>query len=260
MNIRGFHHRAAAVALAALFTTAAAAANDYTRQRESAIRECRDTDPTAYQTGLLFNPAGYRSYYHRSLCYQNAAVTFRDPELCTQIKQRRALFSSSWGYSESNCRKLAGSGIDEDAQALDAMKSRYESGHVRITDFTIERNGNGRDIDIVPQFAGAGDHAYRLTFEIIRGDPGAAPVLLHSAGFHLRGAENKVRIFIKQEELRARFPDFEMGGIYKVRAVLTYATGYGSQNGKWSDEFIESRFPVADRSQSLIKDIPVGRE
>ena len=42
--------------------TAPAAANDYETQRDDAIRKCRATAPKDYQTGLLMNPAGYRSY------------------------------------------------------------------------------------------------------------------------------------------------------------------------------------------------------
>lgn len=242
--------------LAALAIVAApASANDYETQREAAIRKCRATDPKEYHTGLLMNPEGYRSYYVRSECYQRAAIKFRDPGLCAQVKRRRALFSSSWGYSGSNCRKLVAEGIRKDTETLDAMKRQYESGHIRITDFTVERNGNGKDFDIIPRFTGDGEHAYRLHFEIIRDEPGAAPVALHTAGFYLKGAENNIRIFVTLADLRQRFPEFQLERTYAVRATLTYSTGFGTQAGKWSDAFIEDRFPVTERTQHLVKEI-----
>lgn len=258
MSNPGIRHYTLFAALALL--SAVALANDYGEQRAAAIRKCQATDPKEHHTGLALNPDGYRSYYLRSLCYQKAAIKFRDPGLCAQVRQRRALFSSSWGYSKSNCRKLVAGGIDKDRETLDAMKEQYDSGHIRITDFTVERNGNGRDFDIIPRFAGDGEHAYQLDFEIIRDESGAAPVPLYTSGFYLKGAENNIRLFVTQAELRKRFPEFRLDSTYAVRATLTYSTGYGSQAGKWSDTFIESRFPVAERSQSLVKEVTFGRE
>ena len=237
-----------------------AQANDYAEQRAAAIQKCHATDPGAYQSGLALNPDGYRSYYLRSLCYQKAAVKFRDHALCKEVRQRRALFSSSWGYSEKNCRKLVTAGIDKDRATLDAMKREYDSGHVRITDFTVERNGNGRDFDIVPRFAGAGEHGYLLAFTIISDKLGSAPVPIHASGFYLKGAENNIRIFVTQAELRARFPEFRQEHPYAVRATLIYSTGHGSQAGKWSDAFIEERFPLVARSQNLVKEVTFGGE
>ena len=256
MSNPGIKHCALYVALA-LFSVFASA-NDYAKQRAAAIQKCRATDPKEHHSGLALNPDGYRSYYLRSLCYQKAAVKFRDPELCAQVRQRRTLFSSSWGYSKSNCRKLVIAAIHRDRETLDAMKQQYTNGHVRITDFTVERNGNGRDFDIIPRFAGDGEHAYQLQFEIIRDEPGAAPVPLYSSGFYLKGAENNIRIFVTLAELRTRFPDFQLDSTYTVRAALTYSTGYGTQAGKWSDTFIENRFPVAHRSQNLVKEVTFG--
>ena len=235
-----------------------AAANDYAEQRIAAIRQCEPIDPKQYHTGLIMNPDGYRSYYLRSQCFQRAAIKFRDPELCGEVRRRRALFSSSWGYSEKNCRKLVAAGIAEDRDALDAMKAEYESGHVRITDFTVLRNGNGRDFDIIPRFAGQGEHGYELRFDILPAGTGSAPVLLHATGFYLKGTENRIRIYVKRADLRTQFPAFREDVPYTVRATLTYSTGYGTLAGKWSDAFIEDHFPVAARSQDLVKEVTFG--
>lgn len=182
-------------------------------------------------------------------------MKFRDPELCNQVRRRWALFSSSRGYSEKNCREQVKAGIRKDRETLNAMKREYDSGHVRITDFTVERNGNGRDYDIIPRFAGEGAHGYRLEFAILPDEPGAAPVPVHASGFYLKGAENNIRIFITRAELRERFPAFRPAQTHILRATLIYSTGHGTQAGRWSEAFIDNRFPVASRSQHLVKEI-----
>ena len=232
-----------------------AASNDYDQQLAAAVQECEVINAGESQSGLFFNPDGYRSYYVRSQCNQKAAVRFRDIKLCAKVRQRRALFSSSWGYSKSNCKKLVGEAIGKDREAIDRMKKDYEQGHVRLSDFRIERNGNGRDFDIIPAFTGTGAHGYLLVFEIIREQSGVPPVLLKASGFHLEGETNRIRMYVPQQDIRKRFPGFALDKTWQVRATLVYSIGTGSYRGKWSDAFIESRFPVSARSQTLVKEI-----
>lgn len=231
-----------------------AANNDYDQQHAAAVRTCEAINARESQSGLFFNPDGYRSYYLRSQCNQKAAVKFRDIKLCAKVRQRRALFSSSWGYSKSNCRKKVGEEITKDREAIDRMKKDYEQGHVRLSDFRIERNGNGRDFDIIPVFTGTGAHGYLLVFEIIREQSGAPPVLLKASGFHLEGETNRIRMYVPQQDIRKRFPGFALDKTWQVRATLVYSIGTGSYRGKWSDAFIESRFPVSARTQILMRE------
>ena len=229
--------------------------NDYEQQHAMAVSACEAINARDYQTGLALNPDGYRSYYLRSQCYQKAAIRFRDSKLCAKVRQRRALFSSSWGYSESNCKKRVEEEIAKDHDAIEQMKRDYQQGHVQLSDFRIERNGNGRDFDIIPDFSGTGAHGYMLVFEIIPDGAGLLPVLLDASGFYLEGNASNIRIYVPQQALRERFPGFVMDESWQVRATLIYSIGTGSYNGKWSDAFIESRFPVIARTQTLVKDI-----
>lgn len=231
-----------------------AANNDYDQQHAAAVRTCEAINARESQSGLFFNPDGYRSYYLRSQCNQKAAVRFRDIRLCAKVRQRRALFSSSWGYSKSNCKKKVGEEITKDREAIDRMKKDYEQGHVRLSDFRIERNGNGRDFDIIPVFTGTGAHGYLLVFEIIREQSGSPPVLLKASGFHLEGETNRIRMYVPQQDIRKRFPGFALDKTWQVRATLVYSIGTGSYRGKWSDAFIESRFPVSARTQILMRE------
>jgi hypothetical protein len=74
-------------------------------------------------------------------------------------------------------------------------------------DFRIERNGNGRDFDIVPAFMGGDAGSYTLRFDVLApgGTPRTAP--LHSSGMHLDGRSN-VRLYVRYEDIRARWPEF----------------------------------------------------
>jgi len=245
----------AVLALGGLSASGGPLVNRYDALRAAAVSKCQAVDAGEYQTGLFFNPEGYRSYYARSLCYQNAAIMFRDIELCVRVRQRRALFSSSWGYSGSNCRKLVSEGIAKDREALDRMKQDYEQGHVQLANFRIERDGNGRDIDIIPEFSGSGAHVYELRFEILREDSAAPHVLIDASRFSLKGAVDNIRIYVRTADIRRQFPGFALNQTWPVRATLVYSAGTGSQNGQWSPAFIESRFPVKQRTQILTREI-----
>ena len=150
---------------------------DYVTARSAAVSKCEAIDSAAYASGLYFNPAGYRSYYLRSECFQAAAVQFRDESLCAEVRERRSMFFSSWGYSPSQCRKLVAEGVAADHSALEDIKRLYSRGAVQLRAFQIEPNGNGRDFDIVPLFSGGYAHSYLLTFEILdaRNTGGACP-------------------------------------------------------------------------------------
>lgn len=97
----------------------------YDEQRLSAVKTCQSIDPAEYQSGLMFNPDGYRSYYVRSECFQRTAFRFRDETLCREVKQRRSLFSSSWGYSSGRCRELVAEGVAADRKSLEEIKQKY---------------------------------------------------------------------------------------------------------------------------------------
>jgi hypothetical protein len=224
---------------------------DYAESRAQAVKTCAAVDPSQSQSGLFFNPDGYRSFYLRSQCFQDAAVQFRDPTLCEQVKERRSWLSSSWGYSARRCRQLVTEGTTSDRAALQALKRGYAQGGIRLRDFRVERNGNGRDTDIIPAFTGTYAHGYTLTFEIAPNASGA-PTTLHSSGYYLDEKSN-LRIYIPQPTIKQRFAEFSLNRPYTVRATVTLDVGFGDQSGYWSPVFIEDVFPVRERSQSLTK-------
>jgi len=227
-------------------------ASDYADMRSRAVQACTAIDPSQSQSGLVFNPDGYRSYYVRSKCFQEAAIEFRDSTLCANVKERRALLSSGWGYTTARCRQLVSEGLAGDRKALESMKSLYRTGGITLSDFRLERNGNGRDFDIIPAFTGTDAYGYTLTFEILM--PSGSSVLLHSSGYHLDAASN-LRIYVRQADVRQRFPGFALNRSYPVRATVTLDVGFGGQGGYWNPAFIEGVFPARERTRSIVRQI-----
>lgn len=239
-----------ALTLAALLAASNARALDYAEARSKAVQACEAISASESQSGLLFNPDGYRSYYVRSKCFQDAAVLYRDVMLCDQVRERRSLLFSSWGYAPARCRQLVTQGEARDRSELEKLKRAYAAGGIRLRDFRIERNGNGRDVDIIPILAGTYAHGYTLTFEIMP-DSGA-PQLLYTTGSYLDEKSN-LRYYVPQPTIRERFPAFALNRSYTVRATVTLDVGVGGQSGYWSPAFIERVFPVRERTQSMSK-------
>ena len=232
----------------------AALSTGYEELLAASVERCRAIDPDEYQSGLFFNPDGYRSYYVRSECFQRVAVEFRDADLCGEVKRRYSLLSSSWGYSRKRCRELVAEGVAADRRALEETRVRHRVGAVRLRDFRVERNGNGRDFDVVPSFTGSEGHGHRFRLEAVGAGPGGKDALLHESGYYVDGGDS-LRIFLQQAEIRQQIPDFALGRPYTVRATLVFDVGYGGSPGYWSDAFVESVFPLRERTQSVEREV-----
>ena len=230
-----------------------AIAFDYAEWHGKAVKACEAIDRSESQGGLTFNPDGYRSFYVRSKCFQEAAVTYRDPALCAQVRQRWSLFGSSWGYTAARCRQLVAEGVAKDRSELEAMKTAYANGGIKLRDFRVERNGNGRDIDIIPTFTGTYAQGYTLTFEILS-DTAGASTLLHTSGNYVDATSN-LNFYVRQADVKQRLPGFSLNRPYRVRATVTLGVGFGGDSGYRSPAFIESVFPTRERSHSIIRQV-----
>jgi hypothetical protein len=235
----------------------AQAPSSYDVRRDAAVKACEAIGRSESQSGLYGNPDGYRSYYLRSKCFQDAAVGFRDATLCEQVRQRRSLFASSWGYSPANCRRLVDEGMANDRRELERLKTEHASGRLEVKDVRVERNGNGRDFDVIPTFGGAGKGSYLVTIEVLPGSSRPA-VPVYSSGHYL-DADSNLRLYISGAEIRQRLPDFVPGGRYTVRTTLTLSVPTGSSSTQWSDAFVESIFPARQRTRTFTKELEFGR-
>ena len=228
----------------------------YDVRRDGAVEACTAINASESRSGLYGNPDGYRSFYVRSKCFQDAAVRFRDATLCEGARQRRSLFASSWGYSPANCRRLVNEGMANDRRELERLKADHAGSRLEVKDVRVERNGNGRDFDIIPTFGGAGKGSYRVTMEILPG--GSRPaVTIYSSGHYLDASAN-LRLYVTGAEIRRRLADFVPGGRYTVRVTLALSVPAGSPSAQWSDAFVESVFPVRERSRTFTRELAFG--
>jgi hypothetical protein len=246
-----------ALAVLAVAAVRVAAADDvsYEAARDSAFKKCRAIEAAQSQTGLLFNPDGYRSFFTRSACLQDAAVMFRDPSVCSEVKERTSILFSSWGYSVRRCLDLVQQGDAADRRDIEALRQRYEADRLTISDFQIEPNGNGRDFDIVPSFTGQFAHSYTLTFDVITTGRTAR---IYSTSTYIDQA-SRLRLYLRRTELVSRFPEFRDNGTYPVRAELTLNIGGGGPSGYWRPALIDQLFPPAARSSSASRTITFQR-
>lgn len=217
---------------------------------QQATASCEQIDPRDYETGMWLNSEGYRSYYKQSMCFQRAAVEFRDAPLCDKVRRRFALFSSSWGYTRDNCRSLVETAQAEDRAKLQQLRQQYLAGPVKLTSLTVEKNGNGRDYDFIPRFADGFAYGYQLEFRVI--DESRTPQLILQHGSYLTGAADNLRLFLYREQLRERFPDFEFGHVYELEVRVILSVGLGGIGSWMREEFLEEVFPEVERTQVFL--------
>jgi hypothetical protein len=225
---------------------------DYATAHAAALSACNAIKPSDYQSGLALNPDGYRSYYLRSQCLQNLAVQFRDAALCDKVRERRALLSSSWGYSPGNCRTLVAAALDADRKELEDLKREYLTARMVLRDVRVEPNGNGRDYDVLPSFDGTQGHGYLFTLEIL--PESGPPVAVHANGYYV-DPHSALRLFIRRQDVASRFPAFVPGRTYRIRAVATFSLPAGGGSRFMSDAFLEKVFPLRERTQSIERDV-----
>ena len=233
----------------------AAAGNNYDSRRAADLQKCQAIGPREHRSGMVMNPDGYQSYYLRSHCLQRVAESYRDESLCEDVRERWSLFTSTWGVSEKRCRSLVSEGMEQDNRAISALKKTYADSDLIFKDFTVVKNGNGRDFDLIPQFYGDGSLAYTLNFYLLM--PDQEPMLIHSSGYNVTG-KSRIRIYLPVSELRELVPTFSNRSDHLVRATLEYSTPQGHLQNRWHPDFLEQRFPRSDRTQTLEKRVDFG--
>lgn len=231
----------------ALCVSGTALAANYDDDVASERARCQAIDPKESVSGLWLNPDGYQAYYEQSECYQRFAIRFRQVSACDHVREKWTLFSSTWGYSESNCRDEVEKGIAADTEELRSLRRGYLANPVRLTALTIERNGNGRDYDFIPSIGHGFPHSYRLSIWAI---VDAQRYPLTQQEFHLSGGEN-LRLFETSKELAVRVPGFSPPQTLAVEADLVLDVGSGGSGTRWSPEFIAREFPRDERRQTI---------
>lgn len=224
--------------------------SEYEDRLQQAVARCEQIDPEEYHTALWMNPDGYQSYYERSSCFLDIAASFREPEFCMEVRQRRAWFSSSWGVSEENCRERIAEKLAADRSELLAIRERYLSGPIRLESLSVERHGNGRNYDFIPRFSGTAAAGYRVTLSLL--DDTGSRYVIHENGYHIGGPSSQLRWYVPSADIRQAFPQFQQGYRYRLEVLVELTIGRVKSDGVVRENTIEEVFPAAERTARLV--------
>lgn len=225
------------------------AASAYDSSLAERVAACQQIDGNEYQSGLLLNPEGYRTYYTRSVCFQRLAIEYRDANLCKEVRRRYALFSSGWGYSARNCRLLVDQKLTEDRDEVRGLRQNYLATPMSMSQLTVEPNGNGRDFDFIPRFDDGFPYGYGLVFRLID-DNGEPHVVLEHGGY-LGGRDTNLRLFLTRTDLLARYPALEFNRPYSLEVSVTLDVGLRKLDGWLRTDVLEQEFPYRERTNIL---------
>jgi hypothetical protein len=153
---------APALALAAMVAGHCAMA----QARDAALpARCAAIPAERHVTGLIGNPDGMQTYYERSRCLQEAAVTLRAPAICDGVRERHSWFFDGSAYSPEACRILVARQVRRDVAASAKLQPPQ-----RLQSIAIARDGNGRDFDVSVRTTGGDGIGMRLRLVLVTAD------------------------------------------------------------------------------------------
>lgn len=186
-----------ACSLALALMASGASADQFTEHKQQRIEQCKRVNDSAYSTGLVFNPRGYATMFHRSRCFQELAIKERDLSLCGEVKERKSWLFDGSGISETSCRDLVAQRVQQDKQ-LAALQD-FRLIH-RLQSIQFFRNGNGRDFDIHVKTTGSLSGSYELSVLFSR--PGeSGHIELFSTAFSYGDASTPKKVWLKRSML-----------------------------------------------------------
>ena len=176
------------------------------------VGRCRSIDPEAYATGLLFNPAGKKTFYKRSSCLFELARKYRDASLCAEVRERKSMFFDGSAFTRASCEQSV-------REALAGDPAREISDIKRLAEARWFRNGNGRDLDLHVQMSGSYPHRYGLTVLMLGDDDEESRVLWRDA-YGLRGRDHQLRVRIPGPDMAAAADALGVQPPYRVRVTF----------------------------------------
>jgi len=150
-------------------------ADDWQELFQRDFGECESIPADAYETGLLFNPAGRRTYFQRSRCLQRVAIKWRDAQLCDRVKQRRSLFFSGDAISEKACREAVAEQIANDIERAESI--RVKELHKLVASNFARPHYLGGDFLLHIETEGSHPGGYQIRIEAWPNDSSASLVI-----------------------------------------------------------------------------------
>lgn len=202
---------------------------------------CEAIPADAYETGLLFNPDGHRSYFKRSRCLQQLAVEWRAGALCEQVRTRRSMFFSGDAISATACRQLVNEQLRKDQEQVQAIDPETFHQLVEVAFSQPPYAGDGLMIQIKTR--GSHPGTYRLVIEALLS--GTDTRVLAEYSQPLGTAPHELTRFILANQLRSVFGPLSPGQRLQMRATLTLPPR------SHKDHFVLTLTPETARRSSL---------
>ena len=211
--------------LATLISDAARSDDPFEQRRERRLGACMIIAEDEYSTGLLFNPPGYKTFFHRAECLQNLAIDEHDPELCRHVRERKSWFFDGSAISPDVCRARISEKLEDDQKNLEQF---LKVGPYKITSIVIRRNGNGKDYDVLLDAEGlyAGRYVFSLSTRR-RSDT----VSLLDASYWLGSKTGTLHLLLRAADLEGKLGTGWMTKAWTMRGE--FALMHDAQNRFW---------------------------
>ncbi|MEX0915166.1 MAG: hypothetical protein WD397_02275 [Wenzhouxiangellaceae bacterium] len=229
-------------ALLAGLLVSTAIADDWRESFQNDLAECESIPADAYETGLLFNPAGRRTYFKRSRCLQRVAIEWRDLELCNRVKQRRSLLFSGNAVSEKACRANV-------AEQLKRDRERAESIHVddfhMLVGARLERpHYLGGDYLLHLETEGSHSGSYQIRIEVWP-NSSSGSLVIEEYSQPLGSSGGSLMHTICQHKVRETLKRHSMDREVRVRIILELPLRTRT------DQFVLALLPTESRRSTL---------
>ncbi len=242
---RPFRHRhpqrsLIATALLAWLMVSSAMADDWHELFKSDLGKCESIPANAYETGLLFNPAGRRTYFQRSRCLQGVAIKWRDAQLCDRVRQRRSLFFSGDAISESACQEAVAEQLVDDRERAESVATE---GFHRVIGAHLERpHYLGGDFLFRIETEGSHPGSYQIRIDALRASSAS---MIDDYRTPMGSNGHSLVRSIRPHQISQALPDEGMDHVVKFRITLELPPR------SHTDQFVLALIPIENRRSAF---------
>lgn len=240
-----------------LISDAARSDDSFEQRRDRRMEACIDIPEDEYSTGLLFNPPGYKTFFHRAECLQKLAIDEHDPELCRHVHERKSWLFDGSAISPDACRVRVSEELEDDQKNLEQF---LQVDPYRITSIVLRKNGNGKDYDLLLDTEGlySGSYVFSLSAR-----SRSKTVVLLDTSYRLGPKTGTLHLFLRAADLERKLGTGWMTKAWRMRGEL--ALMRDAQNRFWYDRIPRnvaadvSEFPIVFDELAPWSPEPVGR-
>jgi hypothetical protein len=199
----------------------------FEQRRVQRLQACMSIPAHEFRTAMLFNPAGYRTSYNRSVCLQQLAIDEHDAELCLRVRERKSWFFDGSSISPDACKARVGEVVAADRKALAQF---LETVPYRIDSIVVRRNGNGKDYDVLLNTAGVYHGRYVFTLSARRA-PKSISIL--DSSHYLGPTTGRLQLLLRATDLEGELGADWATKEWRMRGELSLLRD--EQNRFWYD-------------------------